>query len=66
MKLINYIVSLALSQGVMWLRLGLELTAPLFPFYFSQLKVGSPKDAETNLGALISKEHLAKVILYMR
>lgn len=29
---------------------------------FRQLKVGSPKDAATNLGALISKEHLAKVL----
>ena len=26
-----------------------------------KLKVGPPKDADTNLGALVSKEHLTKV-----
>ena len=30
-------------------------------FLVRQLKVGSPKDATTNVGALVSKEHLAKV-----
>ena len=32
-----------------------------FDFYIRQLKVGSPKDSTTNVGALVSKEHLAKV-----
>ncbi|KAM7431813.1 Aldehyde dehydrogenase 8 member A1 [Porites harrisoni] len=31
-----------------------------------QLQVGSPKDPGTNLGALISKEHLAKVLGYVK
>lgn len=31
-----------------------------------QLQVGSPKDPATNLGALISKEHLAKVLGYVK
>ncbi|CAH3158301.1 unnamed protein product [Pocillopora meandrina] len=31
-----------------------------------QLKVGSPKDPTTNVGALVSKEHLAKVLGYVK
>lgn len=31
-------------------------------FHIRQLKVGSPKDATTNVGALVSKEHLTKVM----
>lgn len=31
-----------------------------------ELKVGSPRDVATNIGALISKEHLAKVLGYVK
>lgn len=31
-----------------------------------QLKVGAPKDPATNVGALVSKEHLAKVLGYVK
>ena len=32
----------------------------------NKLKVGDPKDATTNLGALVSKEHLQKVVSYIQ
>lgn len=31
----------------------------------SKLKVGNPKDADTNLGAIVSKAHLEKVLTYI-
>ena len=37
-----------------------------FYYNFRELKVGRPSDKDTKVGALISKEHLAKVKNYVK
>ncbi|XP_015772461.1 PREDICTED: aldehyde dehydrogenase family 8 member A1-like [Acropora digitifera] len=69
-KCISTTVRLVCSLGefkfISHLRRLSEADLVVFAISCRELKVGSPRDVATNIGALISKEHLTKVLGYVK